>query len=300
MLLSMLLALTMGAILPLAFAPFHIYTLAFIAPAILLYLWQKSTPAQAFMQGGLFGLGFFGIGVSWVYISIHTYGNASAFVATLITFAMVVVLSLGPATQGYMLMRLFGKKNPLLLYLAAFPATWVIWEWLRSLLLNGFPWLYLGYTQLTTPLRGYAPLFGVYGVSLLVTIICGCLVIICRRQLRSIKLWALGILIIILAGGWLLTGKQWTKPATAPLSVTIVQANIGQSIKWQAGEFEHIVQTYQTLTESHWSNSRLILWPEAALPAFPQQIPKLLDQLNQTATDHGGTLMLGILFRQSR
>jgi apolipoprotein N-acyltransferase len=295
MFLRLLLVFFMGAILPFAFAPLDIYVLAFIAPAILLYQWQQSTPWQAFVKGGVFGLGFYGVGVSWVYISIHTYGNASAGIAALITFAMIAFLSLGPATQGYVLIRLFGKKNPLVLCLAAFPSTWVIWEWLRSLPLNGFPWLYLGYSQLTTPLRGFAPIIGIYGVSLTVAVLCGAFVLISSRQWLKTKLWSLAIVLVILGSGWWLCQKSWTKPVAAPLNITAVQANISQSLKWQAGEFDRIVQTYQTLTEPYWDKSRLIIWPEAAIPAFPQQVPHLLEQLQQTADKHHSTLLFGIL-----
>ena len=293
--LSLLLVFLMGAILPLAFAPFSVYTLALISPAILLYQWLKSTPRMAFFKGGLFGLGFFGVGISWVYISIHTYGNASVFVAGLITLAMVLFLSLWPAIQGYLLMRLFGQRHPLIICLAGFPATWVILEWLRALPLNGFPWLYLGYSQINTPLRGFAPVIGAFGVSLAVTLICGSLVLMSTRQTLRTKIYGLVVLVLVIAIGWMLTGKNWTKQAAPPLSVSLVQANIGQSIKWQAGEFDHIVQTYQTLSKPLWGKSRLIVWPEAALPAFPEQIPTLLDQLNQTATDQKSTLLLGIL-----
>lgn len=300
MLLSLLLVFFMGAILPFAFAPLDIYPFAFIVPAVLLSQWQKSTPGQAFLKGGLFGLGFYGVGVSWVYISIHTYGNASTAVAGLITLALVTVLSLGPATQGYLLVRLFGKKSPSLFCLVGFPITWVIWEWLRSLPLNGFPWLYLGYSQLATPLRGFAPIVGVYGVSLAVATICGALVLVSSRLYPGAKIRALCILLAILAGGWWLTGKQWTKPAGPPLTVTLVQANISQSLKWQPGEFNHIVQTYQTLTEPHWGASRLIIWPEAALPAFPEQIPEILQQLDHTAASRHSTLLLGVLLGDLR
>lgn len=298
MLVSLLIVFLMGVVLPFAFAPLCIYALAFIAPAILLYQWQKSTPGQAFVKGGVFGLGFYGTGVSWVYISIHTYGNASVFVASLITFAMILVLALGPATQGYLLMRLFGKKNTLFFCLAAFPATWVLWEWFRSLPFNGFPWLYLGYAQWATPLRGFAPIVGVYGVSLIVAVICGCMVLMTTRQWLRVKICALLIFLILLGSGWLLTDHPWTKPAGPSVSVTLIQADISQSLKWESTQFENIAQTYQTLTEPYWSSSRLIIWPEAALPAFSDQIPDLLQALDKTANAHGTTLWLGILLNE--
>jgi apolipoprotein N-acyltransferase len=295
MALSLILVLLIGAVLPFAFAPLGIYTLAFIVPTLLLYHWQKSTPFQAFIKGGVFGLGFYSVGVSWVYISIHTYGNASTLVAALITFAMIAVLSFGPAAQGYLLMRFFGKQSPVKLYLGAFPATWVIWEYLRSLPFNGFPWLFLGYSQLTTPLRGLAPIFGVYGVSLAVAFICGCLLLITTRQSLKIKLNALLAFLAIVAISWGLSLIDWTKSKGQALTVSLVQANIGQSLKWQPEQFTHIVQTYESLTDPYWQNSRLIVWPEAALPAFPDQIPQIITGLQETSAKNNTTLLLGIL-----
>src|SRR5262249_41325172 len=151
--------------------------------------------------------------------------------------------------------------------LAVFPATWVIWEWLRSLPFNGFPWLFLGYSQLATPLRGFAPYLGVYGVSLMVAIICGCLVLICSRRFLSTKLIALLILGIILLTGWQINKIESTKTAGTPISVALVQANVLQTVKWKPEEFANIVKTYKILTDPVWG-TRFIIWPEAAIPAF--------------------------------
>src|SRR3989338_9475988 len=86
-----LLSLLAGALLPLAFAPFNFFILAFLAPALLGMCWWQSDAREAFWQGGLFGLGFFTVGCSWIYISVHTYGNAPAIIAFLITLIFIVV-----------------------------------------------------------------------------------------------------------------------------------------------------------------------------------------------------------------
>ncbi len=282
-----------GVILPFAFAPLDIYPLAFFAPAILLYQWQKSSPWQAFGKGWLFGLGFFGVGVSWLYISIHTYGGASTGIAAIITLLAIAFLALFLAVQGYLIIRLFGKYNRPILCLCIFPATWVIAEWGRIWPLNGFPWLFLGYSQINTPLRGIATIFGVYGTSLAVAIISGCLVLIGLRNVRKFKSFALLIIIGIVVCGWLLGKIQWTKPSGLPVPVSIVQANIPQSIKWEPEKLSSILQTYKTLTEPYWKN-RLIIWPEAAIPAFPQQIPTILEELANIAKQHHSSLLFGI------
>src|SRR3990167_9683710 len=97
-----LLSLLCGALLPLSFAPFNIYSIAFIIPAILLFiLMQQKKPKSAFWLGWLFGLGFFGTGTSWVYISIHHFGNANAPLAVLITFLLCAFLALFFGFQSY-------------------------------------------------------------------------------------------------------------------------------------------------------------------------------------------------------
>ncbi len=285
----------MGVILPFAFAPVDVYTLAFIAPAVVLYFWRKSSPGSAFWQGFLFGLGLFGIGASWVYISIHQFGGASPWISALITFAMIAVLSLFYAVQGYILVRVFGQRNPVAFCLLAFPATWIIAEWGRSLLLNGFPWLYLGYSQADTWLRGFAPYFGVYGVSFAVAVISGCLVLIgVRRNSGREKVWGVSILILTGLMGWLLIKPTWTKPISNAMRVSLVQANVAQSLKWQPEALINIIKTYQTLTQPIWQNG-LIIWPEAAMPAFAYQVEPALDSLNQQAAENHSTLLLGVL-----
>src|SRR5579883_212760 len=107
-----LIALLAGALLTLGFAPFSVFPVAIISPAVLLALWlSASSPKQSFWLGWLFGLGFFGTGVYWVFISINTYGNTTFFVSILITCLMIAVLALFPAFLGMVFTRFFPKNN---------------------------------------------------------------------------------------------------------------------------------------------------------------------------------------------
>ena len=163
------LALISGAILTLAFAPFNIFPLAVISPALLLLTWLNASPKRAFLRGLLYGIGLFGTGVYWIFISVHTFGNTSLLLASLITGGLIGILGLFPAVNGYLLNRYFPVLNSTKI-ICAFPAIWLLLEWTRSWIFTGFPWLYLGYTQLNSPLKGYAPVFSVYGVSLAVLV----------------------------------------------------------------------------------------------------------------------------------
>ena len=105
------LTLIAGAILPQAFAPFNRFPIAFISPAILLAVWLRSRPFLAFWQGSLFGLGFFGVGVSWVYLSIHHFSNHNVLLAIVITILFVFILSLFIALQGFFFLYFLEKKE---------------------------------------------------------------------------------------------------------------------------------------------------------------------------------------------
>src|SRR3990167_9987488 len=123
-----IITLLSGALLPLAFSPFNLYSLAFFLPAILLFFWLKSTPKQAMLTGFLFAFGFFGTGISWIYISIHYFGNTSAILATALTAFVVGLMSLHFALFGYLFRKLFQKKSIIAQCLLAFPALWVTME----------------------------------------------------------------------------------------------------------------------------------------------------------------------------
>ena len=295
-----LLAILSGALLPLAFAPTNWVPIVFISPAILLAIWLHSTPVQSLWRGWLFGLGFFGIGTSWVYVSIHQFGNASTSLAVLITTLFIFILAMFIAIQGFSFSLLYRRKSVVIAALFAFPAWWVMWEWLRSELFTGFPWLFLGYSQIYSPLKGFAPLVGVYGVSLVVTFINGCLYILFLRKEVKIKISSVTFFVILLfMGGGLIT-RQWTYPQKRRLRVSLVQGNIHQTMKWDINRLFSILYThYYVETRKHWQ-SDIIVWPEAAIPIYPQQIPSFLDSLNKEAKEHQTALITGIPIYQEK
>ena len=285
-----LLAVLAGAQLALAFAPFNLYPLAILSPMLLLALWTYASPRQAFLRGFLYGLGLFSVGASWVYVSIHTYGNAALPVAAIITLLFMVILAMFIAVQGYLFTKIFTKNN-LWKFLLGFPCFWVLFEWLRSWLFSGFPWLFLGYSQLKTPLIGIAPLLGVYGVSFAVALTSAIIIVpfVIKKIIPVIL-----ILIIVWVGAFLLTYVTWTMPQGKAIQVSLVQGNIPQEIKWQENELPGILARYQNLTAKHW-DSKLIVWPEAAIPAFASHVQPFLKQLDKKAKQHKSTIITGIV-----
>ena len=290
--LTYFISLIAGMLLPLAFAPFNLYTLGFIAPAILFYIWLDAKPLKAFTHGLLFGIGFFGVGISWVYISIHNFGNTSLLQASFITFLLIFYLALYPALQGLIVTRLWKNRSNTIKCLCILPVSWIIFEWLRTHIFTGFPWLLLGYSATTTPLKGLAPLIGIYGLSLAVALICGSLTLLARQATNSIKTICILIIGLSVALGWLINGHSYTKPTAKPIQVSLVQGNIPIKLKWDNSYIQNILKTYTQLTKQHLS-SQLIIWPENSVPAPPQQIAKFYDKLALLAKNNNTTILFG-------
>ena len=289
----LIIAMLAGAILPGAFAPHHLWPLAIVSPAILLWVWQKNTTSkQAFMSGLGYGLGMFGVGVSWVFVSIHHYGNTNIPLAVLITSILVIVLALFIATQGYVLKRFF-RGSTTAFCLLGFPSSWVLFEWLRSWLFTGFPWLYLGYSQLTTPLSGYAPVMSVYGVSTAVLLTSGALIVLMISS-RKIKAAGSFLIILIWGIGYFLQQHNFTKPNPKLYTVRLVQGNIKPFDKFTSTDpIGSTEKTYGKLTEKEWG-ADLILWPESAIPLPLPYSKPYFDELEKRAFSHHSTLIAGI------
>ena len=291
-----LLALVSGIFLTLAYAPFNLIPLAVAAPLLLLALWAHASPHRAFYRGWLFGLGNFGTGVYWVFISIHTYGNSNVFVALVITLGFINILALFPAFVGYFLTKYFPKNNDAKI-LFAFPALYILFEWLRGLIFTGFPWLSLGYTQVSSPLSGYAAYGSVYSVGLLVLVSSGliynCVKYYFNAHGKNLMRRYLLALWIIWTAGVLLDLISWTTPLGNPAQVSLVQGNIPQELKWVPDHLQPTLDTYVALSASHWK-SDIVVWPEGAIPETLQDAKDFVLQMSRLAAKHHAGFITGL------
>lgn len=287
-----------GAALTLAFAPFAIYALAFISPALLLFVWLRlaKKPIPAMIAGFSFGIGFFATSVSWVFVSIYTYGHAPTWLAILITGLLVSVLALFPAVQGLALSKLLSKDH-LIKNLFLFPSSWVLLEWIRSWFCGGFPWMFLGYTQLHTPLKNLAPLFGVYGISFAIAFTSVGLVYLILTKKILPKILILFTLLLLWGSCLFLGTKQWTEQQNTMLRVSLIQGNIPLEMKWSASQIKNILNNYYQLSSEHW-NSPIIIWPEGAIPATQLQVPKYLKSVAAVAAKHNTDIVSGIIYQK--
>lgn len=288
------LALVCGLVSVLAFAPFNAWPLIVITLAALFWLVDSASPRRAFWRGLLFGIGEFGFGLYWLYISIHIVSGAPVWATMLVIVALVLAMALygaiACALAAWLLPRARIWRWALLL-----PGLWVLLEWLRGWVLSGFPWLSLGYSQIDSVLKGYAPIFGVYGISLAVALSAGLLL-----SLMASPGWRVrGLAVVVFAAVWVagsvLTGMSWTHQDGTPVEFSLIQGDIPQSLKWDPQEYLVTLERYQRLTEAHWA-SRVVIWPEAAIPAYADEVRKAyLDPLEKSARAHGTDILIGIL-----
>lgn len=306
-LLSWLLPLVAGATLPLAFAPFDLWPFALICPW-LLFLVLRQEPGLAALQGWLFGVGLYGTGVSWIFVSIHVHGPAPVWLAALLTGLFVLAIAGFLALPAWLTARwLSARKRPSatvagLSRFLVFAAFWVLGEAFRSWFLTGFPWLLLGNALIDTPLAGYAPVTGVWGMSLLGLASTGLLVHMLLKLHRRQSLPALSpalLLALIWGGGEALRAVEWTEPVDAPLVAGFVQPNVDQRDKWRPEHRAPQVRQMQQLTETL-SDVDVVIWPETALPLFLHQAGALLARLDREAQSRQQALLLGILSAERR
>jgi apolipoprotein N-acyltransferase len=289
----LLVAPLLGGLLTCAFAPYGYSYGAILALMFLYYSWRHFKLKQAMVVGYLFGLGLFGTGIWWVYISVHDFGGADEVSAGLLTGLLVALWAVFPAlTAALVVKSMHNHSASLRILLAAI--LWVAVEYFRGYyLLNGFPWLQIAYSQLRTPLAGYAPILGVYGVGFLLAVSAFTLVEAAMVQLKPVV--ALLILLGCWGGGALLKQVAWTHSIGAEIPVTLVQGNIHQEQKWLPEQRINTLHLYQTLTEQHWQDSKLIIWPETAIPAFYSQVKEFfLMPLSATALEHQVDLVVSL------
>jgi apolipoprotein N-acyltransferase len=305
-----LLAFLAGAMAVLAFAPFSFSFLTIASLSLLFWLWRDASPREAFHLGWLFGLGLMGFGVFWLHISIDQFGNVGLALAVLITLLFVAAMALYYGLMGWLCAKYGGEREWLRLLLC-YPALWVLIEWVRGWFLSGFPWLSFGYSQLETPLHGYAPLLGVYGISWAVAVSAGLIILLLASlqpflagrtsgqggsAVRPLILPLFG-LVALWFGGDRAASQEWTRVAGEPIRVSLIQGNIPQERKWLPEQFKPTLDLYLGLSREHMS-SDLIVWPETAIPAFYHQVDKsLLEPLGEELKSLGVDLLLGIAVR---
>ena len=203
------------------------------------------------------------------------------------TFSLCLFLSL-----FFLPLLIFPKFKNQPLFVAAL---FTLVEWVRSWIFSGFPWLTLGYSQVdSSPLAGYIPIMGIYGVSFLL-ILTSHLIFLFFHKTHQ-QLWIILLIIIIWGGGYFLKKIEWTVPNGEPIEVTLLQGNVKQDEKWDQTKVKKILDKYESLIIK--SNSQLTVLPETSIPLLLKHIPSnYLNKIKGHMKKIDGNLILGVIER---
>lgn len=290
-----LISVVSGAVTTLAFAPFDLYWLGFFTVAATFTIWHRLPAKQAAISGWLFALGLQCTGVSWIFYSLHYHGATPVFFAVILIFLLCSYLSLYMALAAYVVNRYLPGHVALRLLLF-YPASWVVGEWLQGYVMTGFAWMQLGYTQIDTPLSGFASVLGNHAVSGLLCLTAGALVLIFYSAQKHHRIVAaLTVLLLFLLGGWLKT-VDWTVPDGEQLSVSVIQGNIAQKDKWKLYMKQPTFDLYRKMTLAE-KDVDLIVWPETAIPDYKHRVSAYLQNLAKQMDQTDTELLLGIFVK---
>lgn len=282
------LALGAGAAGALAFAPLALFPLAPLALALWFALLLGAPPSRAAGLGYLFGLGFFGVGTTWIFNSLLVFGQAPLVVATTLTVLFVLVMAAYPALLAGLAARFLPLGH--LAGLAALAGGVVLMELARSWLFSGFPWLLFGHTVLDTPLQPWLPVAGELGAGLVVALLAVALVGIARPGWRGRGALLAAALVAV---SLVLAPLRWVEPQGDAISVAMMQGNIPQERKWAVDGIEYSFDVYAELTATV-SDVDLVVWPETAVPAFYTEIATGMERLADRLAENGTELVTGI------
>jgi apolipoprotein N-acyltransferase len=279
----LIIALLAGAVFSLALAPYHYWWIALLSPALLYATLSKRTPKQAFLIGWSYGIGLWFVGVFWLYTSIHVYGDTNALLSVLMIVIMALLMGLFTAIQTWLYRRFF-PETPL-----TFAPLWVFFEWAKTWVFTGFPWLFAGYAFTERFLDSYAPLFGIFGVSFVVILLACALVEVLKKRI----FWLIPSAILLL-GAWGAAQLSFvTAKSEKPLSVSLIQGNIPQDLKWLTEYQIKTLEIYTRLTRTEWGRD-IIVWPESSIPMFQTDIQPFLDAMKTQAEKTGSSWVTGI------
>ena len=299
---ALLIALISGALITLSFAPFNIWPITLISLTAFALLLKEQSLKTTLWRCFAFGVGLYCAGVHWLYVSIHNFGGASPLFAGFLVFIFACFMAILFMLPFGIFARWFRYHS--LGLIIALPACWLLSEWVRTWLLTGFPWLFLGYAHLNTPLAGWAPIAGVTGISFILALTAGVLAEwIWKPNEATLKKKTLIIFSCVSVIFWIagagLKNVTWAEPDTTPINIGMVQPNVDQSIKLS---FNHESTTatlnqLRDLSTDLWMND-WVIWPEAAIPTsltYHDALP-FLEEMNTKASEHDTALFTGVIY----
>lgn len=288
----------LGASLVFAYAPFSHWWLSWlILPIWFAHVHRQSRNDANIVKlcathGFIFGVGWFSAGISWVHVSIAEFGGMPLIASIAIMFLLCLYLAIYPALALYLTAKVSTlTTNHIQWWLLA--PIWLFTEYLRSVVLTGFPWLSIGYTQIDSPISSLAPIIGEIGLSFILLFVIGLTIdLITAKKTTLIVLPTVTLAAAISS----IQTVEWVTLTGQSKRVALVQGNIAQSIKWEPEQQWPTMLKYLDLSRKNY-DADIIVWPESAIPAIEtmSSTQEFLDIANQSATLNNTAIITGII-----
>ncbi len=280
-----LLSFIAGALIIFAFAPYNIWPLAILVPALLLFLWDKF-PEEKMLSSFIFGTGYFSAG-SWIFYSLKDHSDLSFAICISATILFLFALAL-----SFLLVHIVVNKvpgNKIIKYLIYYPFGWFLAEYFRTKSQLAYPWLFLAYSQTTSPVINLSSIIGVFGTSSIIVLLSACCYLIIKDRSKI----SLIVLLIVTANITYFSCTKQTQISNKEINTVLIQGNISEQDKWDKTKLRNLIQNYENIILSNMHRNYLFILPETAIPKVPYEETARLQNLKNKLYNNRSSLLLG-------
>ena len=295
MLRKYVIAVFLGLLFSLGFAPNDLWFVSLLSLTCLHFLIQEASKKELFYIGYFYGFGLWSLGISWVYVSIYFYGNIGFIASIILTIIFIAILSLylGVTLLLYYYLRFHSKFS----IIFSLPLAWIFVEYLRSILFTGFPWLISGTMLADTLIDGWTPIIGAQGNTFLLLLLSS-LLFLSIKDLKKLQTALLPLIFFVLLfiSSFSLKQIEWTT-LNSSIKASIIQPNLELEKKWSA---EGIIETKNMMEKAieNAEEGEVIVFPETALIFSQNEIKDWIAYIDYKAEQKKITFITGIIERE--
>ena len=274
-----------GLSVTLSFAPYNIWPFAILAPMLLLLLWDNF-PNNKLLSSVLFGCGYFSAG-SWIFYSFKDHSDIGITTSIIASILFILTLALGFIVPHILTNKLPGSRT--LRYLCFFPLSWIAMEYLRTKSQLAYPWLFIAYSQTSSPIINLSPYIGTFGTSYIVLILASSTYISLRKKSKPAIL-ILGVLILSIST---ISVTQTYENHNKSLNTILIQNNNSEKDKWYDSGLVKIIREYEKIISKNIHTKSVVILPETAIPRIPFGGEKSITSIKETLQKNQATALLG-------
>jgi apolipoprotein N-acyltransferase len=261
----------LGLVVAAGFPPLHAWWIALPALALFVaHLHAAPNWKGALWRAWVFGWAHLTLANNWIATAFTYQAKMPEILGWAAVPLLCIYLAVYPALAA-LIAHWSAKRSNLAIFGILFAAAWIVTEWLRSWVFTGYPWPPLGLVLLGGwEAPGWArvlPLMGTYALSGLAVILATGLGIaaITPQNSSGRRIAAFAAAAAIIAAPMVL---RVDAGESTDIRYTLVQPLIPQDEINNGSKFEEQFQRTARLTGSSQDQSRLVLWPESAIPDY--------------------------------